>query len=126
MKYDHFTFNKAPELPGIYKLVYTGDGRIYIGATRNLRKRFKEHSKCWYSQQWKLNLCKEFSEHESTSLSEVYKQLAKLFQYEVLELFDKDVLPALINNAEAKYLSLHSPDFNHKQMNGRYFVGYKD
>lgn len=104
--------DEAPNAPGIYKITYKKDNRFYIGATRNIKKRLKEHETYWYSQQWKIDLCKELAVDNNVSFKEIYKNVLSQFEYEILKLFDNTATTQDIKNAEREYLDLYRPPFN--------------
>lgn len=112
MKYDSSSLVQAPKLPGIYKILYKRGDRTYIGATRNLRNRFKQHKTQWYSQQWKIDLCKELLQDTNLSLKEIYPEVSCLFEYEIIELFESTISTEVIKQAEIKYVSLYKPCLN--------------
>ena len=112
MKYNALNYQEAPEIPGVYKITYLSDQRIYIGVTRNLRKRF-----CYYHRfsgvyQWRLNLCLDNDLSKTFSLQDVFKMTTFLYDYEVLKSFDSSVSNTVLKDSEKHYYDLLRPTLN--------------
>lgn len=117
MIYTTLNYKEAPKFPGVYKVVYLKDQRTYVGVTRNLRERFRTYNKFFSSPQWRLNLCKENVLRQTFSLESVFYMTTFLYEYIILEGFDKAVLNKDLKEAEEYYFNLLKPKLNRNPPN---------
>lgn len=75
---------------GAYKITNTGNGKVYIGATSNLRDRIQHHD-------WDLR----HGRHSNKEMQADYDENPDAFRFDVLELCD----PGTLAELERKYIS---------------------
>ena len=92
-----FRMETAPKSPGIYLIKHVPSGRNYVGATRNLNKRIKQHLTIVGDSAWKNKLCKELICLEIRTLKDAFSVLKVDLSYEILM-----ELPEEVNNNEIR------------------------
>lgn len=74
--------NSIPKTSGVYKIICTVNGKIYIGSAINLRRRWNEHQR-----RLSLNI------HDNQHLQRAYNKYGKsAFEFEIVELARTEIL----------------------------------
>jgi hypothetical protein len=108
-----------PNTPGIYLITYQITEETYVGATRNLRKRIKEHLTCFGDSAWKIRLCKQTLSSEIKTLKDAFKVVKQSLSYQILLELPADCCHSLISTEEQKFIDQLKPP-----LNGQSFSGY--
>ena len=117
--------DRFPQQPGIYALVFNpgDDGRLYVGASVNVRSRIKTHIKAQGVPAWANRLARELLKDELLVEPEEDLRLhPQLWRYQayarrstdakVLELFDFGTADRVIEAAENRWMAELSPALN--------------
>jgi len=99
------TANSGLNFPGIYTITNTISGKIYIGQTINIRRR-------WHSHHWHLRKNAHRNSHLQRAWNK-YGEKAFVFKVAVdLSLVPKDQLQVALNAAEIKLLAVIPNSYN--------------
>jgi len=110
------------ETAGIYQLDY--HGLLYVGASRNIQKRVRDHLKRNSSSRWILRLADEMVMDFAISRQDAIIHIADTTIPSMLEVFNTDFTDDDLAKAEDRWISKLKPVLNNEGANGR-AGGYK-
>ena len=100
------------KISGVYKITNAVTGDSYIGSSKDVKRRWREHKK---PSVWKNN-----------PNNPLYKDMRKYgvdkFDFQILE----EVEPEKLKEIEQKFIETLKPSYNSNRANGWDFDGYKD
>lgn len=92
----------VPPFPGCYRIIHVTTGRVYVGASYHLAKRFLEHQ-----QQLRRR------EHPNRWLQRAYDRSGPgAFRFQVLEIYHGRWRKDCLSPAEQRWINLHTKVFN--------------
>ena len=113
-------FKGIPKVPGIYMIRYETDQSCYIGATRNLRKRIREHLTLFGDSSWKQNLCKQLISDQIPTLRQAFAVVKSQLSYEVLFELEINCSSEEIREKEYECLMKYKPSLNFQKTFSNY------